>query len=399
MADMGLNTVAANEFVIKYQQKEYFICLKLWANNFLYITAVGGTIVLLSIIVAFAISFKNLLQVSVFPEFETSFIFVLLLAKVFLAMHSGTYNGTFRAVSCAHISTMIENAVRLFEALILFVGIWIDLNIIITVVLYLVPTCISIVYKHLYVQRWFKLKLSFTLVDLTLLKSFIKPSIAFMLMPLGFAIANQGMIFVVNVLLGSVILVTFTTTRTLVHFLRAVMNILGAAIWPEVSIAYGKNRFSTISILYHRSFIITFVISLFCIVLLVFLGKPVYLVWTRSAISFDSVFFYGMLAVLLVSCLWSIVSVILLATNNHASFSIAFLMTQSVGVIMTYIALNIYPDLSIIPLMLLIEESFLLWFVMKDVHRLLHIDFNVFRKKIPHEMIFIIKNMKKIILI
>jgi O-antigen/teichoic acid export membrane protein len=398
MADMGLNTFAANEFTIKYQQKEYVLCLKLWVNNFLYLTVVSVAIILLSIIIALTTGFQGLIQTSVFSGFETSFIFILLLAKVFLAMYSGTYHGIFRSVSCAHISTMIENSVRFFEILILLVGIWCNINILIVVTAYLTPVCASLVYKHIYVQRWFKLKFSFKWVDLPLLKSFVKPSAAFMLVPLGWAASNQGMIFVVNALLGNVMLVIFTTTRTLVNFLRTVMGLLASAIWPEVSVAYGKRNFATITKLYHRSFIITFVLSLFCIVLLIFFGKPVYMIWTKHALSFEAAFFYGMLAVLLVSCLWSITSVIPMATNTHASFSIAFVIVQLAGAGMTCVTLIIYPDLAIVPVGLLVADVFLLWFVTKEVNRLLNNNFATFRKQIPREMKFLIRNISKLTL-
>lgn len=371
MADMGLNSVATNEFVIKYQQKEYFTCLRLWINTFLYITVVGGAIILLSIIVAFATGFKDLLQVSVFPGFETSFVFVLLLAKIFLGMYSGTYHGVFRSVSCAHVSTMIENSVKFLEVFILFVGIWGEFNILLIVTVYLIPVCISIVYKHFYVQRWFKLKFSFKLVDLPLLKSFIKPSTAFMLIPLGWAVSNQGMIFVVNALLGPVILVVFTTTRTLINFIRSITELLSNAIWPEISVAYGKKEFRSILILWYRSFIITGILSLGCVILLFFAGEPVYLFWTKHAVVFNPIFFYGMLTVIFISCLWTIISIILLATNNHTSFSVVFLAVQLVGVGMTYLALSIYPDLSIIPVVILPLEFILLGYMVKNVNRLL----------------------------
>jgi O-antigen/teichoic acid export membrane protein len=396
MADMGLNTVTTNEFVIKYQEKEYAICLKLWTNTFLYITAVSIVIILLSIILAFTTGFKGILQVSVFSEFETSAIFILLLVKVFLAMYSGSYHGIFRSTSHTHVSIMIENIVRFLEVLILFVGIWCGINIIVIVVIYLVPLCVSVVYKHIYAQRLFKLGFSFKLIDLLLLKSFVKPSIAFMLVPWGYVVSNQGMIFVVNALLGPIILVTFTTTRTLIHFLRAVMNLLSSAIWPEVSMAYGKKDFSIISTLYRRSFIITFVLSLLCIVFLIFFGRQIYLTWTTNAMSFNAIFFYGMLAVLLVSCLWNITSIIPLATNNHRAFSIAFLMTQLAGIVMTYIALNIYPDLTVVPVGLFIEEIILLWFVMKNTNKLLNDSFISVSKGMLHEVIFIIKKIKSV---
>jgi O-antigen/teichoic acid export membrane protein len=378
MTDMGLNTVTTNEFVIKYQQKEYFVCLKLLINTFLYITMIGIVVLLFAVVIFFTSGFKELLQISVFSEFETSFIFILLLFHVFMGMYNGAYHGIFRATSHAYIATTIESIVRLVELIILFVGIVCKINILIIIVLYVVPICLSIIYKHVYVQKWFKLKFSFHLVDFQLLKSLIKPSFAFVLTPLGYAISNQGMIFVVNALLGQILLVAFTTTRTLVNFLRSLMNLLGNAIWPEISVAYGKKELGTISTIYHRTFLITGILTLVCIILLCFIGKPIYLTWTKHSVIFDPVFFYGLLVVLFISCLWSITSVILLATNNHITFSIVFFIVQLMGVVTTFMALTIYPHLTIIPCALFLSELWLLWYVTKKTNEILHSRFRNF---------------------
>jgi O-antigen/teichoic acid export membrane protein len=396
ITNMGLNTASTNEFIIKYQQREYAVCLKLLINTFLFITFVGLACIFLSIIVALTVGFKEILKVSVFSESETSIVFILLLVQIFIRMYNGVYHGIYRATSHTHMSSMIENSVKLTEVIILFVGIVLKVNIVLIILVYIVPVSISIVYKHWYVQRWFETNFTIRLFDWPLIKSLAKPSFAFMLMPLGYAVSNQGMIFVVNTLAGSAALIIFTTTRTVVNFLRSFMNLLSYAIEPEVSVAYGKRNFSIITKLYHRSFIITFILSLFCIVLLFIFGRPVYLIWTKHVLSFEAVFFYGMLAVLLVSCLWGITSTILLATNTHASFSLAFLITQLTGVGMTCIALSVYPDLSIIPIALLISEAFLLWFVTKEVHQLLKSNFRTLRKVIPQELKFIIKNMNRL---
>jgi O-antigen/teichoic acid export membrane protein len=395
MANMGLNTASTNEFIIKYQQKEYDVCLKLLINTFLYITVAGLVCVLLAVIVALTIGFKELLQVSVFSDSETSIIFILLLVHIFIRMYNGVYHGIFRATSYTHLSSMIENVVKLMEVLILFMGIILKVNIVLIMLVYVIPVSISIIYKHYYVQRWFKVILTLQLFDWRLFKSLIKPSFAFMLIPLGFIISNQGVIFVINALLGAVVLVAFTTTRTVVNFLRSLVNLLAYAIEPEVSVAYGKRNLDAIVKLYYRSYIITFVSSLCCVGLLIFFGRPVYMIWTKYAISFDYVFFYGMLAVLWVSCLCNITSIIPLSTNTHVSFSIVFLIAQLAGVVLVCMALTVCSDLAIIPVALFLAEAFLLWFVMKDVHQLLRINFSVFIKEIPQEMKFMIKNTNK----
>jgi O-antigen/teichoic acid export membrane protein len=386
MTNVGLNTVTNNEFVIRYQRKEFDVCVRLLANAFFFVLIVGSLSISVSIVIGFTCGFQEILNTKVFSGTETSVSFILLLFNVFVKMYNAIYSGIFNAVSKTHLNIYIGNIIKLAEILLLFLGILLKYNIISILIIYCIPAVAGIGFNHFYTKRWFDASLKFSNFHAHTFKTILKPSIAFMMMPLGFAVQNQGMVFVVNALLGAPILVAYTTTRTFVNFLRQFMNMLANAIWPEISVAYGKKNLSAIAKLYSRSFIITFVLSLFCIILLFVFGKPVYLIWTKYAISFESMFFYGMLIVLLVSCLWGITSTIPLATNNHGSFSVAFLVTQLAGVVMTYIALNIYSNLSIIPVMLFIEEVFLLWFVMKKVNQLLNSNFNTFKKGIPQEV-------------
>jgi O-antigen/teichoic acid export membrane protein len=385
MADLGLNTVTTNEFVIKYQRKEYSVCSKLLANAFLFVSVVGGAIVLLSVIFAAIFGFKDLLQASVFSETETSAIFIFLILYVFIKMYGDVYNGIFRATSHTHLYITVYNIQRFIEISILCLGILFHVNIVLIVILYILPGLTTVMYKHFYSQRWFKVKYSVELIDISMLKSFVKPSIAFMFTPLGYAVSNQGMIFVVNALLGPVMLVTFTTTRTLVNFVRYVTVLLSSSIWPEISVAFGKNDQKIISAIFYRSMIVSFCIILICILFLTVFGQSIYTTWTKGVVVFDSLFFYGMLAVLLITCLWHISMTILTATNNHIAFSINFLSVQLIGIFLSYLVLIFYPHLFIIPIVLLPMEFLLLYSALKKINRLFDCNFQTMRTSICKE--------------
>jgi len=210
-----------------------------------------------------------------------------------------------------------------------------------------------------------------------------------MLMPLGFAVSNQGMVFVVNALLGPIVLVAYTTTRTLVNFLKQFMNLLAGAIWPEISAAYGRGDNTTLKNLYYRSLVITFLLTTASIVVLLFVGKPIYLAWTKHSVMFDSLFFDGMLLVLLVSCLWGLSSIIPLATNTHGRFTIIFLVTQSVGVALCLVCLIIIPQLAFIPVALLVTEFLLLYYSLKENCIFLHTNFNEMRRGLLGQVRFL----------
>ncbi len=393
MTDVGLNSVTQNEFVIKYHRQEYDICSKLLLNMFLLIAAVGFAIVCMAVIFSCFFGFDRLLNVSVFSGFQTSYVFVALLLQVFMKMYGGVYNGIYRAVSQTARCIMIENIVRFCEILILFVGIWLKLPIILIISVYVIPVMGSIVFRHFDSRKWFRPRFSTRHFDFPLLKSLLKPAFAFLALPVGNAISNQGMIFVVHAVLGPVLLVAFTTTRTLVNFLRAVMGMLAASIWPELSAAYGKHDMKTMSTIYHRSFIITIASCLLCILFLAVFGKPIYLAWTHYEVLFNAPFFYGMLVILLLLCLWSIASVVLSAVNKHINFSMVFLLVVVFETAITYVCLRIYPDLFIIPLALLIPEVLLLVYVLKKTNELLNNNFSTFFHQLGIESVFLMKRL------
>jgi len=393
MTNMGLNQATNNEFVIKYQHKDYVTCAKLLINSFLFILAVGGLFILVVVIASFTIGFKNILNTTVFTEKETSIVFILLLYNVFAKMYGGVYNGIFNANKNAHLCNMIDNAVRMSELIVLFLGILLQINIIVVIIVYSVPVLIAIFYRHHHSQQWFEISFHFQYLDWSTFKTLIKPSLAFMLVPFGFAVTNQGMVFVVNALLGSTVLVAFTTTRTLVNFLKSLMNLLGNSIYPEISSAYGRNDKKMIKKVYYRSFAITIFTSLAAIIVLLFAGKTIYLMWTKHAVIFNNTFFNGMLIVLFVSCLWGLSSVILLATNKHGSFTLVFLITQIAGIILSYLCLEIYPYIALIPVALFVPELALLLFTLAKVDKLLGNNFQNECISIGQETLFLFKKI------
>jgi O-antigen/teichoic acid export membrane protein len=345
---------------------------------------------LLAVFISLTWGFKGLLSVKVFSETETTVVFILLLFNIFVKMYSGVYHGVFKATSLTHIVIMTDNIVRLVELVILFAGIILKLDIITILIIYSLPAFAGMLFKHLFARRIFVAKFSFHYFDFTTFKSMIKPSVAFMLMPLGFAVSNQGLVFVVNALLGPVVLVAFTTTRTLVNFLRGLMNMLATAINPEITAAYGRNDKKTMINIYYRSLIITFAITLAGIIALLFVGKPVYLAWTKHTVMFNEGFFIGMLFVLLISCLWGLSSIVPLATNTHGQFTIAFLISQVAGVVICYACLKIEPHIAIIPFALFVTELALFVYTLTKNNQFLTTNFREMRDELWQQTKFLI---------
>ncbi|WP_144256181.1 lipopolysaccharide biosynthesis protein [Flavobacterium restrictum] len=373
MSDMGLNLASNNEFVIKYHKKDYETCSKLQTNGFLFILFVFTVFFMISVFVSTFWGFKEILGVKQFSEQETSIGFILLLTDVFVIMYGRVYHGIFRATSRTHVVIVIDNMSRLGSLMVMFFGIYFGMNIINMLILYIIPDLLGVLYKHFSSRKAFDSGLSLSNFDSGVFKSIVKPSLAFMLFPLGQAVSSQGMVFVVNVLLGGTVLVAFTTTRTLVNFLRQMVNMLSISINPEICSAYGRNDYKTILNIYNRSLVITFVVTVGCIIFLLLTGKFIYTEWTKHTIVFNYGFFVGMLFVLLISCLTSLSGVIPLSTNTHLRFTTAFLISQISGVLLCFIFLKINPNILFIPFTLIITELALFIYSSKENNKFLNI--------------------------
>jgi O-antigen/teichoic acid export membrane protein len=371
MTNLGINQATNNEFVIKYQHKKLKACNKLLINSFIFISIISLISIFIAIITAYFFSFKDILFTKTFNDFQTNVLFILLLFNIFIKMYSGVYNGIYRVISKAHVSAMIENIIRLFEIIVLLVGVILDIDIIVIITLYNIPSLLGIIFKHYETKKYFKINFCSKDVDLNVFKSIIRPSMGFMLIPMGLALSNQGMIFVISGLLGSTILVIFSTTRTIVNFLKSALDLLGNSIHPEISVAYGRNDTGLIQKIFYRALIVNLLTGVIIVLLLVFFGKFIYLFLTNYSIHFNDYFFFGMIAVLVVTSISKIFSVLLLATNRHSNFAIFYLITQMLGVLFSYLSIKlIFTNISAIPIVLFFTESILLVITIKEVNKI-----------------------------
>jgi len=373
MTDLGLNRASNNAFVIKYQQKKYDECKKLQSNAFLFVLCMFAVFFLISVFIYLTIGFKGILGVKYFTEAQASFAFILLITDTFTMMYGRVYHGIYRAISKTHFVIVVDNITRVFNLLILFFCIYFNVNVITMLVLYILPSLAGVLFKHVYSRRIFPSHLSISNFDFVIFKAMIKPALAFMFFPLGQAISAQGMVFVINTLLGGTVLVAFTTTRTLVNFLRQLMNMLSTSINPEICAAYGRNDYRSINDIYNRALVLTFLSTLLCVIGLLIFGPYIYGIWTKHAVVFNEWFFVGMLTVLFVTCLSGLSSVIPLSTNTHERFTIAFILLQAVGVLSSYLLLRLFPRLELVPLALIITETALFIFIIKENNSFLNI--------------------------
>ncbi len=395
MTDIGLSTATSNDFSINYVQNKYDKCNSLLNNNFYFI------------VVAFSIIFFGLFftlvnfNLSAFFHFKiisrrnTSIALVLLTGQIFFGMLGNLYFAIYKATQHYARCLMIDNILRIVERLALIGGIILRLSFITILVLYVTPRILGFFIKLFDSRKYYKLNLSIKYLNKTEFKGIIIPSLSFLSFPIGNSIVLQGFTLLVGFVYGSVAVVLYNTTRTLVNFAKIGLGLIGNSFWPEYSLAYGKKDFGLMKKMHRYSVSSSLYLSILLAFFLFLFGKTIYMPWTNYKMDFNSVLFYNFLFTMVLSTIWGVSSVVLAATNNHKMYSLLYLISTIISLGVAYAILKTAGNISFLPLALLVTDILLIVVVEKQVLNLVSDTLREFIKSIILTPVLIVKSRLK----
>ena len=366
MTDIGLNTVTANEFSIAYAQNDYKKCNKLFNNNLIFINIIFGFVFLALLILFPFINLTSLFNFKIISESTSETVLFLLIFQVFIGMTSNLFDSVYRATNRNARGVMINNLIRLAENIILITSLLLKLPLELMVVFFIIPKILGLIIKYFNTKKYYELKISIKYFDSFELKKITIPALSFLSFPIGNSIILQGFTLLVSFTLGSVAVVVFNTTRTLVNFVKVGLGLINNSVWPELSLAYGRTDFVTMKNIHRYSVSASFYLSLTIAIFLLLFGKTIYVFWTGGEIEFNSILFFSFLLTLITNTIWFTSSVVLASTNNHQKFSIYYLIATSLSIVAGYFIVVIFNNISFLPLSLLLIDIFLIRFVLKQ---------------------------------
>ncbi|MEW6603009.1 MAG: hypothetical protein AB1499_18705, partial [Nitrospirota bacterium] len=144
---------------------------------------------------------------------------------------------------------------------------------------------------------------------------------------------DQGLITVIGYFLGSSSVVMFATTRTVINGGYQLMTMINHAVWPEMSIAYGKNNMELARKLHSSAFKATVVLSILFAVGLFFTGEWIIKTWTLGKVMVSPVFLNLMLATLIANALWYASSMIPIAINKHEKITVYYMIVTGLSLL------------------------------------------------------------------
>jgi O-antigen/teichoic acid export membrane protein len=371
MSDVGINTVTANEFSIHYAQKNLKKCKTLLNNNLFIVISIFFFVTVLLIVSLNLSDFTKIFNFRIIPERIAETSLIILTIKIFTGILSNVFNSIYRANQIFARGLMIDNCVRICENIILIVGVVLKYKLVLILVFYSSPVLFGLFIKYFDTKKYFKVSFNYNSIDKVEIKKILTPSIAFLSMPVGNSIILQGFTLIVGAVLGSASVVLFNTTRTLVNFLKSALGLINNSVWPELSLLYGRGNMNEVKKIMWFTVGTSFYLSLGLSVILFTIGKYIYIYWTKSAIEFNQTLFIMFLIIMIFNTIWFASSVILFATNKHKKYSLIYLISSILSILVGYIYLKLFNDVSYLPLSLLVMDIFLILAVGKLVVKII----------------------------
>jgi len=338
----------------------------------LLISAISLLLLILVGITVYFVPFKEWFHISAMSGAEIAIVIMLFAAQVAVGQQVLLLGQCFRCDGNFAGATMWYTVQRLGEFVLLMIGLLVGAGPVIAAAIMLGIRVIMIV-----VLRWRLWRLSPWLsfgvsrADRATMARLAGPAFAFMAVPLGQALRNDGPITVIGLLLGPEFVTIFGVFRKLANAGTQVLVIINNSVWPEMSTALGTKDSRLARNLHRRSCQAAFWLSLLLAGGL-FLGGPLVLrLWTVGKVNMDYAVFALLLVGMVASSFWYTSWVVPLAINRHQKTAVLFIIGNVLALLVAVLLIP-FLGLSGAAGALLIIDALMIPFVLRDSLELVH---------------------------
>jgi len=206
--------------------------------------------------------------------------------------------------------------------------------------------------------------------DIKLAISFFGPSLLFFLSTLSFIITVQGSTLLVSAILGSSLVATFVTLRTLANLIKQLASTVNHALWPELTIWETQGRYETIGFIHQMMLKIILIFGFCSVVFIHFEGPKILSFWTQGQIAYNANLMNALLLLVITQMFWFPSSVILGATNNHKSLGKNSLLSACLGLVLAYLLITPFELPGVVYGLWMADFVICGWFIPKAACRL-----------------------------
>lgn len=343
MSDFGIASVAANKMVFSAAQNKQRDVIVIFRSLFGFIIIISLVVIILLTSLLYFLDVRELLGLSILSADEVLFILIMLCAQVLVSMQVNVLSAAYRSKNRYAEGMFWVHSSRLLEWILAVFLMWLQSGILAFAAGLALGRMVGYFFMYF---RLKKIDIRFTLgingANISIIKEMIRPGFGFMAFPLGLAVILQGMTLVVGNVLGAAAVAQFNILRTASRLLVQGVTIINHAIWPEISYAYGEKNILLLKRLLVSSVRYSFCSGFAGVVLISLTHLWIFEIWIGNDFNVDSLQFFLLLIVALLSIIGQPTWVFLMATNKHSKFSFIYILLAFLSVFLSWHFMGLY---------------------------------------------------------
>lgn len=334
MADFGLLSASSTRLVALVAQGEYRIARLLFRLTFTIVAAISVTLLVAASIVY---SGADLAQPGINSD-TAGMVVLLYVIYTVLSLLSSLCEMAMRGNNVYATAWLWTAALRVTEFLACAALLISTSSLTNAVVALVVARAIGVAF-FLTMTKSKVSWVSFTplVTNRDVLRGLLRPTLGSAALPVGNALLNQGLVLAVNAALGPASVVIYTTGRTLMNTSRQVTNAIANGVLPSLTQYTALGKADHMSKVLRRSLFLACSVTAIIGLMLIILGPKIVEIWTLNELFLPTNFIVLLAVLSLPEACWIILSLRLLAANNHFGYSVFYALTAA-GVVGTAFA-------------------------------------------------------------
>lgn len=338
LSDLGFASAAGTEMTLRVARGDRSGAVQVFQSTWVLVTGLSLLATLTMLGVAHWLPLERWLPLPTLAHAEVVTVVSILVLQIFFDFQTTLIGTGYRCDGHFAAGTMITNTQRLVEFVVLAVALCVGAHPVALALSVMLTRLVGNILSMLYVRRlnpW--LIYGWRHADLPTLKRITTPALSFLGFPIGNALSLQGINTIVGITLGPLVLVSFTTSRTLARAIWQVLNAITNTIWVELSSAFGSGDIALARNLHRRACQAAMWMAVLFSIVLFFTGPSLYHLWTGRQVVFDPTLFGLLLIVGIANSLWSTSYVVLLAVNRHQQLAAVYVGATGLSLALAYV--------------------------------------------------------------
>jgi len=330
MVDLGIGSAAGNEMIMRAAAGNRAGAQQTYRGANLVAVWAGAASLLIGLLLAAMAAHWQWPRTHLIKVHDAALILLLLAAGVSLGFQGGVTSAGFRAAGNNALGITLSNLSRLAEALAMGASLLLGHGPLALCLIALLTRALMQVLQHVWLHRICPWLLHPKVpADTTLVKRLIAPSLGFLALPLGNALALQSPILIIGSSMGAPAVAMFSAMRTLARVPVQVANAVNASVWPEMSRAHGAGDQALLRQLHRGTWGITLLMVLAGGGGLTLLGPWLTHHWLGPQAPFEHTVLASLVLVTMLSATWNASAVVLSAANAHARLGFWYVLANA----------------------------------------------------------------------